>query len=450
VPPQAADTYCALSTEAFMKIELINHASIILTLDNGRVRLLSDPWFFGTCFDGGWGLKFDNPASMELAKSCTHLWISHFHQDHFHVPTLKKLLAVNPDIHVYGNHSFNFQMDEVMTGLGFKNVEALDERRKLKVNDRIQITRFPTTGIDNMLLIESPEGNILNYNDCNIPVSDRKRLARKIGPIDFLLNNYNHAGKLLDYPSPSPGEIKSSFKKSFVDSCNAFKPRIIVPFASHHFYRAAESQEQNDSLMELNELNNKDFKIVPIGVGDCATFDDDFEYAISHRDEITEMDQDIKLQTKDFDLETLDQAARIYGRKMNIRFLHTLHFLPVLKIRISDMDLTVGLTGTQGLNVLDDQDDYQLICTSESLYQWFTRLYGTDCFIVGAHFDINEGSIVPMQWQFLLGLMTENRVDFRSMIKMLFFPSGIRFLFNRREELMTMLREKSFNTGPRK
>ena len=50
-----------------------------------------------------------------------------------------------------------------------------------------------------MLFIKSEEGNLLNYNDFNIPVYTRNRIFKKLDKIDILLNNYNHAGKLFDY-----------------------------------------------------------------------------------------------------------------------------------------------------------------------------------------------------------------------------------------------------------
>ena len=93
-----------------MKIQLINHASILIETDG--IKLLTDPWYFGYAFDGGWGLKYNHPSAFEIAQTATHLWISHFHTDHFHIPTLKKILEINPKLIVLGNRSFNFQLDD--------------------------------------------------------------------------------------------------------------------------------------------------------------------------------------------------------------------------------------------------------------------------------------------------------------------------------------------------
>jgi len=193
-----------------LTIQLLNHASVIITI--GEIKILCDPWFSGTCFEGGWGLKYDNSSCLELSKKCTHLWVSHFHTDHFHMPTLKEVAKVNPDIVVLGNRSFNFKIDEAIKRAGFKTVVPLYERKWMKLPGNVDIIRYPSTGIDNMLLIKTRDAVILNYNDCNLPFRAMKSLARKMGKVDIMLNNYNHAGKLLDYPLPEAAEIQKHFR----------------------------------------------------------------------------------------------------------------------------------------------------------------------------------------------------------------------------------------------
>ena len=60
--------------------------------------LLSDPWFDGTCFDGGWGLRFRYSDALSRARMATHVWISHPHSDHLHVPTLRQVARAMPHV----------------------------------------------------------------------------------------------------------------------------------------------------------------------------------------------------------------------------------------------------------------------------------------------------------------------------------------------------------------
>ena len=88
----------------------------------------------------------------------------------------------------------------------------LYERQKLIINSELSIERYPTTGIDNMLVIKSEECVIMNYNDCNIPRYTRDRISKQIGKIDILLTNFNSAGKIIDYPIQNDHAIKTKLK----------------------------------------------------------------------------------------------------------------------------------------------------------------------------------------------------------------------------------------------
>ena len=69
------------------ELNLITHACAILK--DEECSLIFDPWFFGTAFNDGWCLKQEiDPSTLDLA-SITHVYISHEHPDHFHIPTLK-------------------------------------------------------------------------------------------------------------------------------------------------------------------------------------------------------------------------------------------------------------------------------------------------------------------------------------------------------------------------
>ena len=125
-----------------MKIEYLNHASVIIKSD--EQSLLCDPWFSGRAFAGGWGLQYDNPDALEKAKSCSHLWISHFHGDHLHVPTLKQLAALSPKIIALANDSANFRISEALQRAGFENIVPLYERRKLPLTSDMKVTRYST------------------------------------------------------------------------------------------------------------------------------------------------------------------------------------------------------------------------------------------------------------------------------------------------------------------
>jgi len=426
-----------------MKINYLNHASVLMEI--GDIKLLTDPWFLGTCFDDGWGLRYYNQQAFDFAKEATHLWISHFHSDHFHVPTLKKLLQINPGIIVYGNRSYNFQIDDSMRNLGFREVVSLYERTPVKVNDSVEITRYPTTGIDNMLVIRSKEGTILNYNDCNLPEPSRKMLHKKIGSIDIFMTNFNHAGKLLVFPFPGNEEIKKRLKNAFEKNYLFFEPKYIFPFASYHYYKSPFSFYQNDTMLSSDDLIELDEKIIPVNIGDSIVY--------SKGDNRISVQKDVCVVTPNefkkvgysamTDFEELHKASLAYCRKLRKQYGIFTRLLPPFYIMISDYNIIARLDIKKGLVIEDNLDITPHIKThSGPLYNWFSNDYGTDSFIVGAHFDILNENKIPLKWQIVFGLLIDNRLDLKSILKMAVTLNGLKFLLNRREEIWGIL--KSF------
>ena len=410
-----------------------------------------DPWLMGTCFEGGWGLKYNNPHSFDEIKSCTHLWISHFHSDHFHIPTLSEILRLNPGITVYGNYSFNFKMDEALKGLGFKNVVSFAERQWYQVSQSLDIMRYPATGIDNMLVIKTKDHTVLNFNDCNLPMAARKSLAQKTGHIDIMLCNFNHANKLLDYPLPESAEIRKNLCENFVETYKPFEPKYVVPFASYHYYRAEESLAQNEALIELKDLVPLDKKIIPLQIGHTLEIlKNPSGFLISYTKEHPELNHfTIKEHERSYSIEELQEAYSLYRQKIKKGFPLFFRLLPAIDIHISDLDKNVSLRIKKTNLISNSSSQTHIAAHSEALHQWWSKPQGTDDFLIGAHFELTDKP-VPLKWQFLLGLMVENKVDMVSLFKMAFSASGWRFLYNRREEIWAIITKSNFTILGRK
>ena len=254
-----------------LRVHYLNHASLLVEV--GGVRMLFDPWLEGTAFSGGWGLRYDNPEATKVAATATHLWISHWHSDHLHAPTLAKIAQLNPDMVVLANVSANFSMVDRMESFGFRDVRPIGERQTIELNGQTTCCRYPTAGIDNMLHIASGSWSILNYNDCNLPAKAIQSLRKHMGPIDLLFTNYNHAGKLFDVDDD---ETRKEQLSEVLDlTVDALEATLVVPFASNHYYRAEVSADQNASMLDFDDLENlarSDERYVVLRIGDEATF----------------------------------------------------------------------------------------------------------------------------------------------------------------------------------
>ena len=92
---------------------------------------------------------------------------------------------------VIANKSLNFDMTEPLKQSGFKNIIPLHERKEIQLSKNVSVIRYPTAGIDNMLLIKSPSCTILNFNDVNLPSKSLELLIKKLPKIDILFSNFN-------------------------------------------------------------------------------------------------------------------------------------------------------------------------------------------------------------------------------------------------------------------
>jgi hypothetical protein len=433
-----------------MRIEYLNHASVIIK--SGEQSFVCDPWFSGTAFGGGWGLKYDNPEALQKAKSCTHLWISHFHPDHLHMPTLKQLAALSPEIIALANDSANFRISEALQQAGFKNIVPLYERRKLPLTSDMKVTRYPTAGIDNMLLIEIPEGRILNYNDCHLPIGALKLLMRKIGKVDILLNNFNHAIKFIDNPRKSDEEIRGQLKTNYKKVLDAINPMWAIPFASAHYYRTRDTRWQNQSLLQSEDLVELHPRILPVRIGSEVTFDDKLQPILSLPSaKISLNAQDIKLETESVPFDAVVNAAKDFGKRLRQSLFGLTFWIPKLLIRVEEYRRVIRFDVNEQVFAEDDREieDAHIEAHSSALSQWFTKPYGADSFFIGGHFAVLSNSTTPIKRVLLACSLMEKRLSPRSLWHYLLSPGGIKFLLNRREEIVITLSRGRLRVGDR-
>jgi hypothetical protein len=418
-----------------VEISLLNHASMLI--EAGPIRLLTDPWYFGTAFEAGWGLRYDNQAALDVAATATHLWVSHFHEDHLHPPTLRQLAERNPDIVFLANQSYNFDMTEAARRFGFKTVIAFPERQTQLLAADISVTRYPTAGIDNMLLMRGVDWTLLNFNDCVISDLAARMLAKKIGPIDLFATNFNHAGKLLRRTRIDDDAVKRILAENFHRTYQPFRPKHVIPFASHHYYRAPESTNQNGSMLTVEELTAGSPNVAPLKVG-CRLTYSPADGALTVRQRVpvagTVLSEIKRPDSVPF--AELQATALAYRKKMRRGFSVLTRTLPPIRIRIQDLDRTAILRVASGLAEDTSGELADIECHSTVLQSWMSKTYGTDSFAVGAHFRILSKRKSRLILHIATGLLTENKLDPRSLLTMLLSKGGLRFLANRREEIL--------------
>lgn len=430
-----------------VRIHYLNHASLMVEV--GSVRLLFDPWLEGTAFSGGWGLRYDNPDALDVGARATHLWISHWHSDHLHGPSLAKLADLNPDIVVLANVSANFSMVERMASFGFRDVRPIGERDPFELDDDTSCCRYPTAGIDNMLHVTSGSWSILNYNDCNLPAKAIQSLRRHIGSVDLLLTNYNHAGKLFD--SDDDDTRKNLLTQVLERTVDTLEPARVLPFASNHYYRTAESADQNGSMLGFEDLDAvaaRDERFVVPRIGDVVVFESPTEATVESRVPAL---QPSTLQTHDYGSPVPwdDLLAEVSTRceALETQFLRLGRLaVPDLVVRLSDQGRNLRLSLGRPAEEAESETPH-IEAHSQAIRIWLARRFGDDTFVAGAHFRVLDPDTTAIERWALVTLLEASHLDPQSCLQYLGEAEGRRFLWNRREEIVATLFGRRVRAG---
>ena len=427
-----------------LEVRLLNHASVQIRW--GDHALVTDPWYVGECFARGWQLRTDNPNAYDDAAASTHLWISHFHADHFHRPTLRGLARRAPDLTVLTNPCPHFDDVAALTNLGFHRFHPVPTRQRTQIASDFELIRFPVSGIDNTLLLRAGPWTILNYNDCNLPRSALQRLLRHIGPVDVLLVNFNHAGRLLGEESDE--EIREGLIRGFAAKRKLVGARWVVPFASFHGYRSKYSFEQNGSMIEPEELENPG-DVVPLHPGDSVRFGEGTSPDVSRGGLSSEPAVELHYGPSR-DAEELLGAVRRLGHRVRRAFLGVSRWIPPLDLWIEDLDRMLCMDVRRGSRWTDAGRDAAHIEThSQAVWNWATADYGSISFQVGAHYRCLTSERRALERTLLACGLADNCLDPRSLLHDLGRGVAIPFLWHRREEIGAVLGQRRFGIESR-
>ena len=163
-----------------MKIKFISTASVIITTED--CCIWTDPWNLGKAFNNSWALFPEIPFDQHDYDRITHVWVSHEHPDHFHIPTLKSLpkdFKERVTLLFQQNHSD--KMPNAFKMLGFKNIQLIENRKITSISEKTNIQVVQVGSIDSTLAVIDKNHTILNVNDCEVSKKDCKNFLKDLG-----------------------------------------------------------------------------------------------------------------------------------------------------------------------------------------------------------------------------------------------------------------------------
>jgi hypothetical protein len=236
-----------------MRVTLIGHAALLCETED--VRILMDPWIVGPAnFCSWWHLPevdFD-PACLP---PLDYLYISHLHDDHFHVPTLKRL---NQRPTVLIPRLYHSRLVSRLRALGYPRVQELSHGAEVSLGRSTRACCLQVSN-DSLLAVADSSAAMLNANDCLQGNDPRITLpllthlaARYRFDIAFLA--FGTAGpfpKCYRFEDPADGldpwTKERAMLSSFVQGARTVGAKTVVPFAGGFALLA-------DRLMWMNEV----------------------------------------------------------------------------------------------------------------------------------------------------------------------------------------------------
>lgn len=182
-----------------MIIENISHACLKHHFKN--FSLITDPWILDLPIKSFMIYKFPEQKEKSIKKinsGVKYCYISHTHEDHFHIPSLKKLnkniRMLIPDFSKYKNIRYDNSrradvLNKTLVKLGFKKITKLTPWKKKKLSDNTYVVLIPSAKTryydwENSGLAIFNNGKItLHMNDNMVDKELLGEIKKKLGKI---------------------------------------------------------------------------------------------------------------------------------------------------------------------------------------------------------------------------------------------------------------------------
>jgi L-ascorbate metabolism protein UlaG (beta-lactamase superfamily) len=279
-----------------MEIVYINHACLKIT-ENGST-ILTDPWIINLPVKATsvWKMPPIEMNTDEIIKGVDYVYISHSHEDHFHIPSLN-LIPRDTKIIVPGfpNHDFNREklIENVLKLMGFEEIISIGPWEGIVINESLRVDLVPAAESryfdweNSGIVVSSKTTTILNMND-NVPDDKLCRdIQKRFNKIDIA---FVQTAGISAHPScfeMSRKQKENAIKKKVNDFTfqdlimDIIKPNYVVPFAGdfgwfhkfqydHNYFARATPTDLN------NHIKKKGFKLIPMQPSDSFTTDRGF------------------------------------------------------------------------------------------------------------------------------------------------------------------------------
>lgn len=230
-----------------MRFTVLSHAG--LHVEHAGTSLVFDPWLVGSCYWRSWW-NFPEP-SPELVASLRpdFIYLTHLHWDHFHGPSLKRI--VQPHTRFLVPRVPNGRMLRDLQSLGYFNIIEIPHGSQFRLGDDFDLWSWQLGPNDDSAACVVADGvTLLNANDCKLFGATLTQVVRRFPRVDFVFKSHSSASAvphcIEDHERLLPGMRDAHhYIDAFCEFAVDVKARHAIPFASSHCYLHDETRRFN-------------------------------------------------------------------------------------------------------------------------------------------------------------------------------------------------------------
>lgn len=251
------------------------HGHSCCEINSTNFSIICDPWLVGSAYWRSWfnfpeTPDFDTLIKRWSKKDQLFFYITHLHWDHFHGPTLKKIID-----NCSNNYKFLIPKTpekrlflDLESIVGKDNIMELTHAKKYNIVDDLSILSFQSGPFfaDSIFSIFSKDFSLLNINDAKIFKLSLSHLLSLIPKPNYVLRSHSSAndrcclreqdGKLKNY---SFDKKRIDYSREFFDACYSTNTDYAIPFASNMACLHRETYQYN-KILNFSDYVFEDFK----------------------------------------------------------------------------------------------------------------------------------------------------------------------------------------------
>ena len=241
-----------------MKFTVLSHAGLLV--EQGGVRLVMDPWLTGSCYWRSWWNYPAPPAELIDGLTTDFIYLTHLHWDHFHGPSLRRLLAKNPRVRVLVPKVTTRRMLEDLEYLGFHDITEIPHGTSFELGADFKVWSYQFgMAVDSALIVEAGGRVLFNANDCKHFGLPLRQITRRFPRFDFVLRSHSSASPIpycVDgYTDSFPGlRTQRDYIEEFTRFALHVRARYAVPFASNHCFLHRDTFAYNNTAVSPEDV----------------------------------------------------------------------------------------------------------------------------------------------------------------------------------------------------